>query len=151
VEDRSSGKASCCDSRRCGVHDHRDDELLIAKQKTPGAAPRLLVNILGKPMKKKVKQPHRGRGGSRHIGRIRIRLAEILSESLNLDCQPEDLSPTQGRYRVDKSWDVYAWEVFTQTKAGLTFVAGSWDTMTDCVKAGKVSISKGVISPEPNK
>jgi hypothetical protein len=123
----------------------------MATPNTPGGDPRLLVNILGKLMKKRTKQPHHGRGGSRHIGRVRIRLAEILSECLGLDCQPEDLSPTQGEYRVSKSHDIYAWEVFTQTKSGLTFVAGSWDTMTDCVKAGKVSISEGIISPEPGK
>jgi hypothetical protein len=122
----------------------------MATPNTPGGDPRLLINILGKPMKKRTKQPHHGRGGSRHIGRVRIRLAEILSECLGLDCQPEDLSPTQGEYRVNKSHDIYSWEVFTQTKAGLTFVAGSWDTMTDCVKAGKVSISDGIISSEPD-
>jgi hypothetical protein len=123
----------------------------MATPNTPGGDPRLLVNILGKPMKKRTKQPHHGRGGSRHIGRVRIRLAEILSECLELDCQPEDLSPTQGRYRIEKGWDIYSWEVFTRTKTGLTFVAGSWDTMTDCVKAGKVSISEGIISPEPGR
>ena len=91
--------------------------------------------------------PHHGRGGSRHIGRTRIRLAKILSECLGLNCEPEDLSPTQGRYRCDKTLDIYTWEVFTKTKSGIGFVAGSFSTMGDCVKAGAVTVDQGEISP----
>ena len=81
---------------------------------------------------------HHGRGGSQHIGRVRIRLAKIISRDLGIDCKPEDLKPATGSYRTDWRQDVYRWEVFSKTKSGLPFVAGCWDSMSDCVKAGSV-------------
>ena len=91
--------------------------------------------------------PHHGRGGSEHIGRTRIRLAKIISECLGIVCEPEDLKPTGGRQRNNTTLhDVYAWEVFARHENGLPFVAGSFDTMTDCVKAGRVSLNRGEIS-----
>ena len=100
-----------------------------------------------KRFSRKDRLPHHGRGGSRHVGRIRIKLAKILSDSLDLDCQPEDLVPATGRGRTDRSLDLYAWEVFTKKKNGVGFVAGSFFTMTECVKAGKVSLSYEEIVP----
>lgn len=94
-----------------------------------------------------VRQPHHGRGGSKHIGRTRQRLAKILSECLELDCRPEDLKPATGRWRTDWRMDTYRWEVFTRTKAGMVFVAGCWESMSDCVKAGKVEVVNGEIFP----
>lgn len=91
--------------------------------------------------------PHHGRGGSKHVGRIRIRLAKIISESLGIICKPEDLMPAGGRQRNNTTiYDGYAWEVFARHENGVTFWAGSFCTMTDCVKAGKVSLKAGEIS-----
>jgi hypothetical protein len=89
------------------------------------------------------RQPHHGRGGSAHVGRVRIKLAKIVSDCLGVDCQPEDLRPTLGWCRSSNSImnDTYRWEVFCK-KNGVTFVAGSYDTMTNCVKAGAVSIDR---------
>ena len=92
--------------------------------------------------------PHHGRGGYRHIGRVRIKLAKILNECLDVICEPEDLSPSGGRQRNNTTtYDGYAWEVTCRRKAvDVQFWAGSFDTMTDCVKAGKVSLIDGEIS-----
>ena len=82
---------------------------------------------------------------SQGIGRTRIKLAKILSDCLGIDCQPEELQPATGANRTDRRLDIYCWEVFSKYKNGLPFVAGSYDTMTDCVKAGKVKLSDGEI------
>jgi hypothetical protein len=95
--------------------------------------------------RRKPRLPHHGRGGSEHVGRTRIRLAKIISESLGIQCEPEELKPAGGRQRNNTTrYDGYAWEVFANND-GRTFVAGSFDTMTECVKAGKVKLSKGEI------
>lgn len=94
-----------------------------------------------------MRKPHHGRGGSRHIGRTREKLAKILSECLGLDCDPSDLRPATGRNRTDRSLDIYCWEVFTKTKSGMVFVAGCWETMTECVQSGKVGCKDGEIYP----
>lgn len=84
------------------------------------------------------------------IGRTRIKLAKILKESINIDCIPEDLQAAGGRNRNNTgNFDAYAWEVFAQ-RNGVKFWAGSFDTMTDCVRAGKVSLRCGEISAEFN-
>lgn len=89
----------------------------------------------------------RGRaGGYQHIGRIRIAIAAILSRDLGLNCEPDELQPAGGRQRNNTTvYDGYAWEVATETAAGLPFVAGSFDTMTECVRAGHVRLSDGEI------
>jgi hypothetical protein len=46
MEDRIRSKASRSEARRRSVHHHRNDELLMKSQNTPGGDPRLLVNIL---------------------------------------------------------------------------------------------------------
>ena len=92
-------------------------------------------------MKKRL--PHHGRGGSRHVGRLRIKLAKIITECLDVICEPEDLQPAGGRQRNNTTiYGGYAWEVFCATKTGLSFVAGSFSTMTECVKAGRVSLDR---------
>ena len=79
------------------------------------------------------------------IGRTRIKLAEILCRDLKVECFPEDLHPAGGRARNRTStYDMYAWEVYCH-KQGVPFVAGSFDTMTECVKVGRVGISDGEI------
>jgi hypothetical protein len=99
-----------------------------------------------------MRQPHHGRGGSRHIGRIRTRLAKIISRDLGIDCQPEHLRPATGSWRTDWRLDVYRWEVFARTKSGQPFVAGCWESMTDCVKAGAVRYDgDGEIYPKPKQ
>lgn len=98
------------------------------------------------------RQPHHGRGGSRHVGRVRIRLSRIISECLGWDCEPEDLQPAGGRQRNNTTMsDGYAWEVFTSTQSGHIVVAGSFDTMTDCVRAGRVTLSRGEIQADWDK
>lgn len=97
-------------------------------------------------MKKKRRLPHHGRGGSKHIGRTRTKLAQIISDSLDIDCQPEDLMPATGRHKNNTCiYDSYAWEMFTATKTGIPIVYGSFDTMTECVKAGQVELTDGEI------
>ncbi len=97
---------------------------------------------------RKPRLPNHGRGGSEHVGRIRIRLAKIIGESLGVKCEPEELQPAGGRQRNNTTqYDGYAWEVFADND-GRTFVAGSFDTMTDCVKAGKVKLEGGEISAD---
>ena len=123
--------------------------------KKPGGDPRLLVNILGGDSldeknrtvflqlskRKKTKR----RRNCNAIGATRIKLAKIVSECLGIDCQPEDLKPATGANRTNKALDIYAWEVFARHYNGVPFVAGAFETMTECVKAGKVYIHKGEI------
>jgi len=82
------------------------------------------------------------------VGRTRTKLAKIVSDCLGVDCQPEDLRPAVGAWRTNLRLDVYCWEVTTQwPSSDRPFWAGCWSTMTECVKAGKVHLSKGVIYP----
>ena len=70
-----------------------------------------------------------------HIGRLRIRAAAILARNFpDWDVRPEDIVPASGRCRSDPLMDVYRWELFARTKAGLTVVCGSWDTLTRFVR-----------------
>lgn len=97
---------------------------------------------------RKPRLPHHGRGGSEHVGRTRTRLAKIIGESLGIKCESEELKPAGGRQRNNTTqYDGYAWEVFADND-GRTFVAGSFDTMTECVKAGKVKLNQGEISAD---
>lgn len=115
---------------------------------------RLLINILGDGVEMSLEernlaalsflaaQKRKNRNG---IGRIRVRLAKIVSDSLGIDCQPEDLQPATGANRTNKRLDVYAWEVFARHHNGVPFVAGCFETMTECVKSGKVCLIDGEI------
>lgn len=88
----------------------------------------------------------------RQPGRTRIKLAKIIRESLGWDCEPDELRAAGGRCRNNTAMhDSYAWEVFTKSSTGLAIVAGSFDTMTDCVKAGRVSYADGEISADWRK
>tara|TARA_R110000824_G_scaffold316000_1_gene503176 strand:+ start:172 stop:576 length:405 start_codon:yes stop_codon:yes gene_type:complete len=120
-------------------------------QLSPGSDPRLLVNIFGVgkyTMSKKHRLPHHGRGGSKHVGRTRIRLAAILTEYLGYIVSPDELQPSGGRQRNNTTQhDGYAWELFAYG-SGQPFVAGSFNTMTDCVKAGRVTVTNGEISAD---
>lgn len=71
------------------------------------------------------------RRGRNHIGRLRIRAANILARQFHdWDVRPEDICPATGRGRSDWRQDVYRWELFTRTKTGIPLVYGSWQTLT---------------------
>lgn len=115
---------------------------------------RLLVNILGGGINMSLEEDNlealrflasRKRKNRNCIGKTRFKLAKIVSESLGIDCQPEDLQPATGANRTNKRLDVYAWEVFARHHNGVPFVAGCFETMTECVKSGKVCLIKGEI------
>jgi len=74
-----------------------------------------------------------------HVGRLRIRAADILNKHFpEWDVHPDDIVPASGRCRSDWRQDVYRWEIFTKTRTGLPVVCGSWDTLTRFVRlAGK--------------
>lgn len=126
----------------------------------PGSDPRLLVNILGNSRMSldddnlaalkflaSVKQKKK-----RGVGKTRVKLAKIVSDSLGIDCQPEDLQPASGANRTNKSLDTYAWEVFARHRdSDVAFVAGCFETMGECVKAGKVYLIKGEIYTVANQ
>jgi len=83
------------------------------------------------------RRPGTGRGGSRHVGRVRIEAAKIISESLGFDVQPEDIRPQTGAWRTDMRLDVFRWELYTYERPGLPFVAGGWEKLTDFVRQSK--------------
>lgn len=83
------------------------------------------------------RQPHRGRGGTHHVGRVRIQAAEILSASLGYPVAPEDIHPATGAWRTDWRLDVYRWELYTKTATGMPVVAGCWDSLTVFVRESK--------------
>ena len=93
-----------------------------------------------------MRSPHHGRGGSRHIGRVRVAAAKIISDSLGMDVLPEDIVPASGRYRTDWRMDTFRWELQTPSAW-----AGCWETLTSFVKAsrrlGGCHISGGEIWP----
>jgi hypothetical protein len=78
-----------------------------------------------------------GRNGSRHVGRVRIAAAKILSESLGFKVEPEDIRPQSGAWRTDHQLDVFRWELFTYSSPGMPFVAGCWERLTDFVSNSK--------------
>jgi len=86
-----------------------------------------------------ISRPHCGRGGSRHVGRLRIAAAELLTKYTDLDVRPEDIKPATGRHRNDWRQDVYRWEVFGRKKSGMLWVGGCWLRMGDFVKATKAA------------
>jgi hypothetical protein len=83
------------------------------------------------------RQPWKGYGGSRHVGRLRIEAAKILSKSLGFTVDPSNIVPVTGAWRTNAKLDVYRWELFTRDSEGLALVAGCWDSLTDFVKHAK--------------
>ncbi len=77
-----------------------------------------------------------GRGGSRHVGRLRIRAAKILSAGLGWEVFPDEIQPVTGSLRTCIYHDVYRWELFTlmQRNPNMPFVAGCWSSLTDFVR-----------------
>lgn len=73
-----------------------------------------------------------------HIGRTRIKAAQILSQGLGFEVKPEDIKPATGAWRTNWRLDVYRWELFTKDEMGRPIVAGCWETLTEFNKhAGK--------------
>lgn len=75
------------------------------------------------------------RYASRHVGRLRKRAADILSDNFpDWDVRPEDIRPVTGHYRTDWRADVYRWELFARHKMGYPLVLGCWLTLTVFVR-----------------
>lgn len=83
-----------------------------------------------------MRMPHRGRGGSHHIGRVRIALAKFLTEQLGVPVDPEDCIPATGAWRTDTRLDVHAWELMVNNGSACV-QAGCWDSMTKFLKESK--------------
>lgn len=78
--------------------------------------------------------PHHGRNGTRHVGRLRIKAAEILNRNMpDWDVQPQDIKPATGAWRTNQTLDVFRWELFSRNKRGQPVVAGCWDSLTTFV------------------
>jgi len=92
-----------------------------------------------------IRNPHHGRGGSRHVGRIRIAAAKILNSALpDIRVEPEDIKPSTGRHRTDWRQDTVRWEVFASSKdRRVPYVAQSWQRLTEFVRNAK---SGGVVT-----
>lgn len=97
------------------------------------------------------RMPHHGRGGSHHVGRVRIAAAKVLNAAFpEWEVRPEDIDPGRGAWRTDWRQDVYRWELFTQYKSDGTrhrmpIVCGSWQRLTEFVRnarrGGKVTLN----------
>lgn len=73
------------------------------------------------------------------IGRIREALSVRLSKELGFLVLPEDLwlqNPVFG------PWDLCRWGASVKDEKGLKVNLASWDTMTACVKAKKLGVTK---------
>ena len=96
-----------------------------------------------------IRNPHRGRGGSYHVGRVRIAAAKILNEAIPyIHVDPEDIKPATGSYRTDWHHDVYRWELFATMKTAkhVGWCGQSWQRLTEFVKnakaGGKVTVDR---------
>ena len=81
-----------------------------------------------------MRQPHKGKKGSLHIGRLRLRAAMILSKGLGFTVLPEHIRPAKGAWRTNASLDVYRWEILTYDDRGMAISGGCWETLTEFVK-----------------
>lgn len=72
---------------------------------------------------------------SRHVGRVRVRLSEILAEH-GYVVAPDDLRPQTGAWRTDCRLDVCRWEATLTDVTGCDWLVQCWDTMTECVRRG---------------
>lgn len=79
---------------------------------------------------------HHGRNGSKHVGRLRIKAAKILSAGLGWEVDPSDIRPATGRWRTDWRLDVYRWELFSYIDGNTNrpFAAGCWESLTEFVR-----------------
>lgn len=65
---------------------------------------------------------------NRRPGRIKVKLAEMLSQSLGTFIDPYELRDAAGYWRTDRRSEALRWE----GPLGI----GSWSTMSDCVRYG---------------
>lgn len=91
-------------------------------------------------------------------GRTRVRLAKLLQASfpykgtLALTWKPEKLYPATGAYRTNQMLDCWRWEGFgvhvrPDGSEQVVMEVGSYDTMTELVKAERLKIdSTGEVS-----
>ena len=68
------------------------------------------------------------------VSDLRIKAAEILSEALGMDVDPNRVEPVTGYY---KSQDVYRWEMYTDPHAGRSLSLGCWDKLKSFVRDAK--------------
>ena len=71
------------------------------------------------------------------IGRVRLRLAAMLSVELGKFVPPEDITPRLGAWRTRVGLDVCRWEgrlPWPGYKEGAPVMC--WDTMSECVRFG---------------
>lgn len=90
---------------------------------------------------------------SHHIGRTRVRLAELITKAFadmgrTVKVDPAWLDPAQGAWRTNTALDVMRWEgqLNLLLDDGITWSRrniDSWDKMTDCVKKGIVIDQEG--------
>ncbi len=67
------------------------------------------------------------------VGRTRIKLAELLTEALEMEVKPEHIQRIYSTELLDLArWEGHA----IHTKVNIC----SWDSMTDIVKRGKIEI-----------
>jgi hypothetical protein len=69
------------------------------------------------------------------VGRVRERLAALISEATGCTVRPEDLSSQIPHYASPK-WDCCSWDGEGTNSLGLPVHYSSWDTMTECVRNG---------------
>lgn len=83
-----------------------------------------------------IRKPHHGRGGSRHIGRVRISAAKILNAAFpDIEATPDNIYPATGRHRTDWRQDVVRWELFAFLRGTrVPFVGQSWQRLTEFVQ-----------------
>ena len=80
-------------------------------------------------------------------GRTRIKLAAMIAEQLQCECEPEKMWVQNPTFA---NWDLARWGVqVKRTRNGLTRTHNvhSWDTMSNIVKTGKIAVV-GQSSPD---
>ena len=80
---------------------------------------------------------------SKHVGRVRLRLAEMIRQEVEklgvkVRVDPSKLWPNQGYWRIDYRADVMPWEgvveIQLETGKWQRISVHSWSTMTDCIR-----------------
>lgn len=98
---------------------------------------------------RKRRRPWHFRRDAKHVGRVRIKLAELLTEALKAEhipwkcreVEPDDLDPNQGYWRIDHRADVMRWTgtVYVQLAEDAPWRGmpiGSWHTMSELIRKG---------------
>lgn len=69
-------------------------------------------------------------------GKVRTKLAKLLTEALGFPVKADDIVAATGHWRTSKYADVLRWEGFVTNANGSRRSIGSWNTMTECVRNG---------------